>query len=267
MKNKIKRQLSNHYKRWFSKKALRFAIFYCSYNFYPHNNRHVAVHPGTRIAYNRIKKSGNSSILLYLKDALDKKNKWSKGEHSEQKKKALDCFLTPFDLNAKEITNLNNYIFFTIMRNPYARCLSAFLQKVAGNKDGYHNIPGYGRRNIAGFESFISFLENGGLYHNKHWWPQVDLLFLPPEQYSFIGKLEQLDTSLRSIFSLREVAIPDPLSMKEPHPSESEHLGKVTRATEKMATYYNNELYGRVYKLYCRDFELGGYEKHGRYVS
>ncbi|ADH85685.1 sulfotransferase family 2 domain-containing protein [Desulfurivibrio alkaliphilus] len=252
------------HKKKFHKEALRFAFWSRSFNFNPQNNGNVAVYPAAGIIYNRIKKSGNSSVLLFLQDALEEKKDWTEGRYHEQKRRATGNTVTPFGLRAKEIFNLKKYYSFTIMRNPYSRCLSAFLQKVAAGKERYRGVAGFGQNDAAGFESFVAFLENGGLYYNKHWWPQVDLLFWPPEYFFYIGKLERLEEELRLILSSNGITVPESLSIKEPHPSEQEQVGKVTNAGQKMARYYTEDLYDRIFTLYRRDFEVGGYHKNQR---
>jgi len=47
-------------------KRLRFALLAPSLTVNPHNERRAVVYVKSKLIYNRIKKSGNSSILLFL---------------------------------------------------------------------------------------------------------------------------------------------------------------------------------------------------------
>lgn len=241
--------------------------FICDIDGIRRNNiKHVVAYPEVRLIYNRIKKSGNSSVILYLSDALQGRNKWSDGDYYSAKYDALESGVDLSLLPANELRSLNKYYSFTIFRNPYVRCLSGFIQKVGDGRTGYSKVPGYQQNNKLGFKEFVTFLEDGGLYYDKHWWPQVDLLAWTPEKFSHIGKLEQLDTEIRYIFEQIGMKIPESLNMGKPHPAESKgktegNRSKITNSMEKLEEYFTAELYDKVYYLYENDFEVGGYEK------
>ncbi len=230
------------------------------------NIKHVVAYPEVGLIYNRIKKSGNSSVILYLSDALKGRNKWSDGDYYSAKYDALTSGVELSNLPATDLRSLSNYYSFTIFRNPYVRCLSAFIQKVGDGRTGFSKVPGFQRNSKDGFKDFVTFLEDGGLYYDKHWWPQVDLLAWTPEQFSHIGKLEQLDSEIRYIFGQIGKRIPDSLEMGKPHPAEFKgktegNRSKVTNSMDRLEEYYSPELYEKVYNLYKKDFDIGGYSK------
>jgi hypothetical protein len=242
-------------------KRLRFALLAPSLTVNPHNERRAVVYVKSKLIYNRIKKSGNSSILLFL----DKIVYGGPGSDSEDYGKAKAASLRrtarPFDLPSRELRQLSDYYKFTVFRNPYTRCLSMFLQKVAtGQRAGYSFSPGFGEDTPEGFEKFVSFLEEGGITSNSHFFPQTDLLFFRPEDFSHIGKLEDLDAELRRVCNDVGLPYPQDLEASRPHRLEETSEGKVTRSSDKLKLYYTPSLFDRVRKLYMSDFEVGGYD-------
>jgi hypothetical protein len=239
--------------------AVRYRLLSRDSGFVTDNSGAVVVYPSAGLVYNRIKKSGNSSVVLYLRDAIDGRPNLNQGKYLEDKRSSIHFGRHPFKLAARDILKIDQYFSFTIMRNPYSRCLSAFLDKVAAGGRGFSKVPGFGRNDTGAFEDFVTFLECGGLYYDRHFWPQVDLLFWPPQRFSYIGHLEKLEAELRHVFNAVNISVPASMAMKEPHPSEKQKTGKVTGAHSKVDNYYTEQLFSRVRNLYERDFKVGGY--------
>lgn len=229
--------------------TLRFALLSRTLFFEPRNNPWAVVYPEAGLVYNRIKKSGSTSIRLFLNDAVS-------GKEGVVPHRVIG----PMELSAETLRNLRGFYIFTIFRNPYARCLSGFLEKMGSRKKGYESFPGFGDPTPDGFRSFVDYLERGGLRANRHWWPQVDLLFWPPERFDHIGQLENLENEMRHVLGERGIALPDSLNLTAPHPVEQQRRAKVTRATSKVEAFFTHDLYDRVFSLYQRDFLVGGYE-------
>lgn len=227
----------------------------------PRNNGRAAVYVEKRLIYNRIKKSGNSSILLFLDRIVYGDSGPQPQDYGEAKKACLQRTVSPFKLPARELRQLDKYYRFTVFRNPYTRCLSMFLQKVAtGQMTGYSFSPGFGEDTPEGFEKFVSFLEEGGITSNSHFFPQTDLLFFRPEDFSHIGKLEDLDAELRRVCNDAGLTYPADLQASRPHRLEETSESKVTRSSEKLKRYYTPGLFDRVRKLYMTDFKVGRYD-------
>jgi len=242
-------------------KRLRFSLLAPSLLVDPKNNRRAVVYVEKRLIYNRIKKSGNSSILLFLDRIVYGKSDLQARDYREAKTSSLQRTASPFDLPSGELRQLNNYYKFTIFRNPYTRCLSMFLQKVAtGERAGYSFSSGFGENSAEGFEKFVSFLEGGGIKSNSHFYPQADLLFFRPGDFSYIGKLENLDHELRRVCSEAGLAYPYDLQASKPHSLEENSEGKITKSAEKLRFYYTKDLFDRVRDLYLKDFEIGRFD-------
>jgi hypothetical protein len=239
---------------------LRFALLAPSLVVNPRNNARVIVYTKERLMYNRIKKSGNSSIMLFLDEILYG-NQASDSNYEKAKNASFGRTTSPFKLPSREIRRLDDYYKFTIFRNPYTRCLSTFLNKVApGNAALYSFVPGFGDDSARGFEKFIHFLEGGGTRSNPHFYSQTHLLFFRPEYFSRIGKLENLDLELRLICTDVGLPYPHDLEASAPHRVEQSCEGKVTKADRKLDMYYTKDLFDRVRDLYIADFEIGGYD-------
>jgi hypothetical protein len=218
-------------------------------------------------AYNRIRKSANSSVLMFMADALMGNGSCSDGAGAGYKNYKKQSLKLGRPLNklwrSSQINEVQHCFWFTVVRNPYTRLLSAFLQKGAERNQTnklFSDIPGFGTLNPEGFAEFISYLENGGLYVNKHWWPQHKLLFFPPERFDYIAKTETLEVDMGHI--LREIGLKNipTSSFSKPHRTERASGWKVTNANDQLLKFYNPELFERVYKLYRDDFVFFGYQ-------
>ena len=185
----------------------------------------------------RIPKAANSAIvtnLAYLKF----------GEHILDRD-AKKRFRTPADLSQEEVHKLDELYKFSIGRNPYTRVLSAYLDKVERVTKNHRRMPT--------FPDFISYLETSGLYSNAHWAPQTELMTLPAQHYDLLGKTENLDDSLKTIFSNlnRNHQLDSPIKAKR----------QTMGASQRLPEYFDQNLADRTYNLYRDDFDTFGYSR------
>ncbi|SIR05305.1 Sulfotransferase family protein [Alkalispirochaeta americana] len=220
-----------------------------------HHKHNVSIYPEYRLIYNRLKKSGNTTITAFLNDIL--------GSESYANARDLKkCLVKPEHLTVRQVLDLKDYYSFSIVRNPYYRVLSAYLEKLTGQKVNgkYTEIPGVGRSSPEGFATFLRFLAAGGLYENRHWWPQVDSLFQPVEEFSFIGKLEKIVDEMGIILEANGL---DPVlaqSLARPHEYElQESETRITSAQRRAAEFYSDEAVSIVSTLFEKDFKAFGY--------
>ncbi|MGM0648711.1 MAG: sulfotransferase family 2 domain-containing protein [Bacteroidota bacterium] len=184
---------------------------------------------------NRIPKAANSTIVENL--AL-----WSFG-HEIPSKKAKLQFTTPSQLTQDEVNELQEMYSFAIVRNPFTRTLSAYLDKVERRA--------LKKNKETSFFDFLQNLDNGKLYSNAHWAPQHSLLLLPLEKFNFIGNVESLDNDLRHIQS-HIIGSRNGREMKS-------FKTNATGARKKIKQYYDDRNASIVLELFKKDFEIFGY--------
>lgn len=222
----------------------------------------VAVFPELRLFFNRIKKSGNSTVTAFLAElAAEQTGRRFKTVH-EAKKAAL----SPTRCSWRDAREMRDYTHFTVVRNPYDRVLSAFLNKVSLGEEGndsrkphFRIVPGWNEPTPEGFARFVAFLDDGGLRYNRHWWPQRDLLVMPPDRFHMIARLESLPEDMARLLAMIGREPDRARSLKVPHPLEVSQPLKITGATSRRATFYTPELAATVQRLYVTDFETFGY--------
>jgi hypothetical protein len=219
----------------------------------------AAVWPEQRLIYNRLKKSGNTRIVAFLNDELG-------GGQFDSARRLKAALVRPFDLPLGELARLDRFFSFTIVRNPYSRVLSAYLDKLAEartpgatsrRQPDYGRFPGYGENSPEGFARFLDFLADGGLRANRHWWPQADLLYQPAERFSFIGRLETMAADMGRVLEAvgRDPAAAAALDRRH----DLEAGRRETRTAEREAAFYTPRGRAIVARLHARDFALFGY--------
>lgn len=210
-----------------------------------------------RYCYCRIPKCANSTIVNSLAyydpemtfDPTDQRGKYVKEQTSR--------LLSAKSLTVSSFTG--KYFLFTFVRNPYSRVLSAYLDKIAVlEKKAYATnrqvIIAYSRSGQdLTFETFVSYLENGGLYLDPHWAPQTSMLPVGVKKIDFVGRVENLDKDLEYVVKYLF--------------GENIYQGPVTRevdrtdSSNKLLKYYDTEIADRVYSLYKSDFDSFLYSK------
>lgn len=133
---------------------------------------------------------------------------------------------------------------FTFVRDPFARVLSAYLDKVAEGDSKFLSV--LGMREPPDFPGFLSALEAGALHANAHWAPQADLIPLAPTTLSFVGRVENMERDLglvlERLFGVTDGVPESPL--------------RRTQAAAKLKSYFGPDQIEKVRRLYARDFAL-----------
>ncbi|PVB62407.1 sulfotransferase family protein [Labrenzia sp. 011] len=223
-------------------------------NFY--NADCVAIFPEIRVCFNRIKKSGNTSVCAVFSEISG----YPEAANTIEMKRRIS---TPHSLRLSELRDLRNYHSFLVTRDPYTRALSAFLDKVGSGKDAlFQKVPGFGDESREGFAKFVDFLGSGGISFDRHFWPQTDLLYQPVHNFSYVAKLENLSHDLPDFLQKIGVSVPTHLQLDRPHNLEKSEPGKVTSAQSRLSRYYNDTLYRDVEKIYRADFDEFNYHRH-----
>ncbi len=152
----------------------------------------------------------------------------------------------------------DDYFRFCFVRNPYARTLSAYLDKIKGNssreKAKILSQLGYDTRDMSipiSFEQFVTALEKQPIsMMDNHWRHQYYSTYQGTINYHFIGKLESFDVDFSFVMKK--------LGAEDYYKTESRHA---TSSMMRISEYYTDELFDRVYNIYKIDFETFGYKK------
>lgn len=209
--------------------------------------KNVALYPRLGIAFNRVKKNANStsSNLLYflehgvvgdaLQDVKSKKNSLG-GAPGER---------------AKMARLMEDWV---IIRNPYSRVLSAFLNKMP--KPG--RVEKWGSYNLdrEGFTRFLDWLSQGAISYDAHWNLQKNLFLLPLSQYNRVFKFEEFPTTFLQALEDKGVPVTEE-AMRLVH-----DVNKATRtnADDLLEQGYTEETWNLVKGLFQEDFKFLKYE-------
>lgn len=210
----------------------------------------VAIFPRIGIILNRIKKAGNTSVTAFFAEIEG----LSFASSAELKSKIQ----RPIVFNPFVVHRIRNLYSVVVVRNPYERVLSAFRDKVGRGDLSGEYYPGFADDSPRGFAKFIAFLDNGGLYMDRHWLPQTELLFAPVRSFSFVGKLESLEDDMTKVLSDIGKNPKLAFGLRKPH-GIANHL---TGSSSLIGSYYTPSLAKTVYRLYQEDFDAFSYPRY-----
>lgn len=219
-------------------------------NKYPAGNinvsaaRYMLLYPKLKLAFNRVKKNGNSTTatLLHTMEIGT-----TKGPRTAKKSTSLRT------ANLNELLASRDYFHFVIIRDPFSRILSAFLNKFS--KDAF--IERYGNFDLTpeGFENFLRWLQDHGLEDDLHWDLQKRMIFGQLEDYDAVLRFEDFPHCLVELLNSRGLEIPE-TSAKI---FGSVHKGSRTGAIRRLQEFYRPKSTALVQSLYKDDFEFLGY--------
>lgn len=141
----------------------------------------------------------------------------------------------------------------TVVRNPYSRALSAYLDKIHGDNRDPGVWPVFAKQHGLAVEDQITFLDFLRLLKNSdvqlldpHFAPQTLTTLVPFVKFDLVGRLENME-KFESDFRTLGVEISD----FKPHR---------TNALEKLEQYYGDEEQAIVQKVYAHDFVNFNYD-------
>jgi len=225
-------------------------------NFFQNDN--IAVYPRLGVLFNRIKKSGNTTVVAFLDD-VEKSEMVQKPqiETSAKLKNMRRIHMSPY----RDILRMRSFSTLVIVRNPYYRAISGFLDKIAkGTNPRYENYPYFGKDGPEIFEKFLAHCGQQNFFKNRHFLPQTALLFQPPDRYTKIARLETLPEDM-SDFLFQIGADPAAAQvLQKPHAIEIKEESKIQNSSEKFH-YLTPRACRLIETLYARDFDSFGYER------
>lgn len=172
-------------------------------------------------------------------------------------------------INARQVGNFQVFlnrpdIFkFCFVRNPYARLLSCYLDKIKQRKPQSHPLMiqlGYGpfSEKILSFEEFVNaVIEQPVGVMDGHWRTQYYATFQEGIDYDFIGRFENFEKDLKKAIKQTNIDFDKYYSVQDGH---------ATKASEQLNSYYTPELAEKIYQKFKIDFDYFGYDKELKLV-
>jgi hypothetical protein len=156
------------------------------------------------------------------------------------------------DLGFRELRRLRRYFVFTVVRNPYARALSAYLDKFRPGEPQFDRfaarVAGFDGGDVS-FAGFCRYLAAGGEAENAHWMRQTRITRLA-DRIDLVGRVESLDADLARIFARIGAGGGGPIVRAGPPP---------TGAAGRLGAHYDPESAALVSAVYREDFDAFGY--------
>lgn len=156
------------------------------------------------------------------------------------------------------LINNPDYFSFCFVRNPYARLLSAFLEKIEKNKQVKWSIlyaMGEDSTNLSkkiSFEEFVDVVCELDVYDmDPHWRIQYFHTFQNLVDYDYIGRMESFDKDISYVLSRLVDNHRDYYRPEVRHSTNSSYLYK---------QYYNDVIQEKVFNKYKIDFDYFGYK-------
>jgi hypothetical protein len=161
------------------------------------------------------------------------------------------------DETQRDVLESPSYFRLLVVRNPYARLVSAWRNKILVCEPGFEyiherisgGVPPSHKKSLISFDAFIRFVTEEDLDTcNPHWRRQVSHSFFPAMNFSCIGQTEKLQ---------------DALSALQRHAGSG--VGLQTRTINASGFQKDPaitaELADKIYDLYRLDFETFGYDR------
>lgn len=216
-------------------------------------DQRIAVSREKGFVYFRIPKAANSTVVTALYD-----NAETEGYVSKDAKRSFDRASM---LKRDEVDSLNERFFmFTVVRDPFSRLLSAYLDQICRAKPGRRPVAAYYGKEVSdpiSFREFCRFIASGGIHANPHWYRQVDFIPCGTDKLHFVGRVETLNADLEVIRRRVWADTRHRVAGWNPHRTD---------ATGKMKEMYCPETIAVVQDWYREDFEAFGYASEPEWV-
>jgi len=197
--------------------------------------------------YARLPKVANTTILGSLVDAAR-----ARGVTGHDRVRHF--FARPRTARRSDVEWIAGSAFkFAFVRDPFARTLSAYLDKIVRNRpEGRRARRWFAAHGIGepDFTDFCRYLDDGGINDDPHWARQTDVLVMPLDALDFVGRMERLHGDLCAVHCRLFGASPEEIAYRGP---------RATGSASLIEQHYSDEAYSTVRRLYAEDFSRLGY--------
>lgn len=229
-------------------------------------------------------KSGNTSLAYWIYDYLKSRNDFTISD------KNIPMYLNNPNMHVSagmgwSLIKNNNFKGVVLSRDPYARIVSAFVNKfvVDGGRwiKNYDNLEHFSKNFLGDAAkdgvSFIEFLNLIDAYHisgqelNRHFAPQIPDKFLNKKFFTYQIKLESVDDDLKKMCEIENLVWrPFPklrttktnLRLFDGDASEINCFDLASKEIlPKQKNLLNADTVSLINKIYEKDFSVFGYDK------
>ncbi|HKV52567.1 MAG TPA: sulfotransferase family protein [Gemmatimonadaceae bacterium] len=160
------------------------------------------------------------------------------------------------DAAQRELLEEPDVLRFTVVRNPYTRCVSAWRDKVylcePTVEDVYRAVrggaPDLGAKRPVEFPEFVSHVERTiGPSSDAHWRRQVDLTYPKAVGFTHVGQTEHLVPTMARLYA----------HVRRDPPAA---IPRENGAALVLGATYTESIVARVRAIYERDFSAFGYD-------
>ena len=190
------------------------------------------------------------------------------------------------DVSDKKLGHLekNKLLFYSFVRHPFERLVSAYKSKVIGLGDKWCKTVGTGNKSYRNYRnrkqiedyrkvacqwyqedhSFSSFVDlvinkySKGKVLDIHWKPMFDHCNYCYFDYDFIGRMETFSEDVQYVMKTNHLE--SKLSIKDSEYQYNKNKGPNTSAKELFHKHLSKDQIDSLYRYYYMDFELFGYD-------
>jgi hypothetical protein len=208
--------------------------------------------------YFAVGKAANSTVKHHLYELEHQGTHFkTKSVHDRQNSPLLSPYQLPQAM-MEEVFTSDKYFRFVVVRNPYTRLLSCYLDRIVpANSLPYRQLIVATKRAVGDAFTFEEFVQavcaQRPFQQNNHWRVQAHEVCRSVIPMDFVGKQENFAADMARIWSRIAAGqnVPD-FSAENKAPS-------ITSAESRLAEFYTPNLIDAVRSAYAEDFDAFGY--------
>lgn len=219
---------------------------------------HTYISLRNHYVYTAVGKAANSTVKHHIYELEYTGTRFkTKSVHDRQSAPLISPFQLPDHL-MEEVFTSPKYYRFSVVRNPYSRLLSCYLDRIKpANSAPYRQLMLAMGKPAGTQVSFAEFIETickqKPYYQNNHWRVQTSEICTEAIHYDFVGKQESFAADMAQVWS--HIAP----GRQIPNFAGENKAPSITSASKHLGEYYTPELVEMVREAYREDFATFGY--------